>query len=118
MPKKIVLALSVLAFVATSVTAIMSSADAAGDGKNLQVLSKDLTKKEIRALMKEVGKAVGKSCDECHDLEDFSKDGDMKKKAREMFKLTNSINSRLKKDGFKKRVKCVTCHAGDAVPKK
>lgn len=92
-------------------------ADAAGDGKNLKVLSKDLTKKQIRNIMKEISKAVDKSCDECHDLDDFAKDNDLKKKARDMFRLTNSINARLKKDGFKKRINCRTCHAGEAIPK-
>lgn len=89
----------------------------AGDGKNLQVLSKSLTKKQIKKIMKGIGKAVDKSCDECHDLEDFSKDTDMKKKAREMFRLTGEINARLKKDKFKKQVNCNTCHRGEAKPK-
>jgi hypothetical protein len=89
----------------------------AGDGKNLKVLSNKLSKKEIKKIMKVVGKSVDKSCDECHDLEDFSKDTPMKKKAREMFKLSNTINARLKKDGFKEPVNCNTCHRGEAKPK-
>lgn len=90
----------------------------AGDGKNLKVLSKSLSKKRIKTIMKTVSKAVDKSCDECHELEDFSRDTPMKEKAREMFRLTKSINARLKKDGFKEPVNCRTCHRGEAKPKK
>lgn len=110
-----------IASLAATVYVIIASAPprahAESYGKNLQVLSKDLSKKELRAIMKTASRAVGKTCDECHDLKDYAKDNELKKKAREMFRLTASINARLKKDGFKKRVKCVTCHAGEAKPK-
>lgn len=90
----------------------------AGAGKNLKVLPASMSKKEIKKVMKSISKAVGKSCDECHDLEDFSKDTKMKKEAREMFRLASSINARLKKDGFKAQVTCNTCHRGKAKPEK
>lgn len=90
----------------------------AGDGVNLKVLSKSLSKKQIKAIMKTLGKAVDKSCDDCHDLEDFSKDSPMKNKAREMMRMTNSINARLKRDKFEKPVNCNTCHRGETKPAK
>ena len=89
----------------------------AGDGKNLQVLPKSMDKKQLKKVMKTISKAVGKSCDECHELEDFSKDTPMKEKAREMFRLADAINARLKKDGYKHPVNCNTCHRGEAKPK-
>lgn len=116
MLNRILLAMSVVALIAIGLVFAAPPAAAAGEAKNLQVLSKDLTKKQLKAIMKNVSKAVGASCDGCHDLEDFSKDSELKKRARSMFRMTNSINAKLKKDGFKKRVKCVTCHAGKAKP--
>jgi hypothetical protein len=90
----------------------------AADGKNLKVLPRNLSKKQIKSIMKDVSKAVDKGCDECHDIENFAKDTPMKKKARQMFQMTNTINATLKKQGFKKKeVTCMTCHGGKAVPK-
>jgi hypothetical protein len=69
--------------------------------------------------MKLISKALGVQCDFCHDLDDFSKDGIKQKDiARSMMKMTASINAKLKKDGFKTEVTCVTCHAGSEHPKK
>ena len=68
--------------------------------------------------MKLVSKALGVQCDFCHDLDDFSKDVEHKEVARGMMKMTASINAKLKKDGFKGEVKCITCHAGAEKPKK
>lgn len=91
----------------------------AAPGKNLKVYPAGTDTAEIKKGMKLISKALGVQCDFCHDLDDFSKDGiDKKETARRMMKMTTSINGKLKKDGFKGEVNCVTCHAGSEKPKK
>lgn len=90
----------------------------AAPGKNLKVYPAGTDTAEIKKDMKLVSKALGVQCDFCHDLDDFSKDVEHKDVARGMMKMTASINAKLKKDGFKGEVKCITCHAGAEKPKK
>ena len=91
---------------------------AAAPGKNLKVYPAGTDTAEIKKDMKLVSKALGVQCDFCHDLDDFSKDGiDKKDVARGMMKMVGSINTKLKKDGFKAQVSCMTCHAGAEKPK-
>lgn len=118
MRSKIYAAAAILGLCGFVYAVVVGPSPAAADElKNLQVLPKTLSKKQLKDIMKKVGKAVDKSCDDCHDLEDFSKDTEMKKTAREMFKLTNAINARLKKEKLEGRVTCNTCHRGEAKPK-
>lgn len=91
---------------------------AASKPKNLQVLSKNLSKKEVKKIMKGISKSVDKGCDDCHDLEDFSKDTKLKKKARSMMRMVGMINGDLRKGGFKGQVSCITCHRGKEKPEK
>ena len=117
MTNRILLALIVVGlFAFATALSISPEAEAQGELKNLKVLPKSLSKKEVKKIMKSISKATDKSCDDCHELEDFSKDLPMKKKARQMMRMVNTINAKLKKDGFKKRVKCDTCHRGKAKP--
>ena len=84
--------------------------------KNLKVMPADTPIKDVRKRMKEISKAVGLKCEKCHEQPAFEKDTPMKEKAREMMRLTESINAQLKKDGFKDKIDCVTCHAGEEHP--
>ena len=91
----------------------------AAPAKNLKIYPKDTDTAVIKKDMKVMSKALGVQCDHCHDLDAFDKDDNKHKEvARQMMKMTASINARLKKDGFKAEVKCVTCHAGQEKPKK
>jgi peptidoglycan hydrolase CwlO-like protein len=110
------LAAAIVAF-AVGPTAIAQDKKDSGY-KNLQVLPKNIEKKVLKNRMKAIAKATGKSCEDCHDTDDFSKDTDLKKAARKMMKMTSAINSQLKKDKIKKTVDCVTCHRGEAKPSK
>ena len=92
--------------------------DKPSNHKNLQIFPKDIAKKELKAKMKAMAKAVGKSCEDCHDTDDFSKDTDMKKVARKMLRMTGEINVQFKKDKVKESVNCATCHAGKEKPSK
>ena len=98
-------------------TASEKLAFAQGSGpKNLKVLPKKTTKKELKTIMKGVSKALSVQCDHCHDMSDMSADTPTKKKARSMFKMVNTINKDLKKSGFSKKVSCMTCHNGNVKP--
>ncbi len=90
----------------------------AGAPKNLQVYPKNTDKKALKKDMKAINKALDVNCDFCHDMSGFDKDSDMKNKARSMMKMMRSANASLKKNGFKGRVSCNTCHQGAKKPKK
>jgi hypothetical protein len=90
----------------------------AAPAKNLKIYPAGTDTAEIKKDMKLISKALGVQCDFCHDLDDFSKDDiDKKNTARTMMKMVGTINGKLKKDGFKGEVKCMTCHAGAEKPK-
>jgi len=108
----------ILAACAIALFAPQPSASAA-PGKNLKVYPPDTDTVQIKKDMKLVSKALGVQCDFCHDLDDFSKDDNKHKEvARQMMRMTASINGKLKKDGFKAEVSCMTCHNGAEHPKK
>ena len=94
---------------------------ALADGpKNLQVLPKNSTKEQVKAIMKEQSKALGVECDFCHDVPDMASDANkMKALAREMLKMTAEINAKYikgLKDADKNQVSCGTCHRGKDTP--
>ena len=93
------------------------AAVSAGPGKNLEVYPKDTEVSVIKKDMKAISKALGVQCDFCHDLDAMDADSEMKEEARDMMRLTAAANARLKKDGFKQQVSCMTCHAGEKKPK-
>jgi hypothetical protein len=97
-------------------------ADSAAPGgfKNLQVLPKNISKDDLKALMKAQSKALGVECDFCHDVPDMASDKiDKKLAARKMMQMTMDINDKwLKgwKEAEKNRVTCGTCHQGHEEP--
>jgi predicted Zn-dependent protease len=93
---------------------------------NLQVLPKDITREELTGIMRSVAGATGYRCGDCHAGEmpemDFASDEkDMKKTAREMFRMVADINGKIAGMGrtldARSRVRCVTCHHGIAKPR-
>jgi hypothetical protein len=106
------LLLAIIAFV------FQPDASAQGDdpGLNLEIYPKGTSRKEIRAHMKDLAKAVGKKCNDCHNTKAFEEDNELKEKARSMMRLERALNARLKKDGSKVRVRCETCHRGEEKP--
>lgn len=98
--------------------------------KNLKVLPKNLTHKQIDHIMDEWSHALGVRCGFCHARDaqtnrtDFASDAKPEKNvARAMFKMTAKINSKYfeaKKDSLgmmmESGVACVTCHNGKAHP--
>lgn len=102
---------------ATTYAFTVSPRDAvAAGGKNLKVYPKGTDKKAIKKDMKAMAKALGVSCEHCHDLSAMEKDTKPKEKARDMMRLVKTINGTMKKDGFKGSVSCLTCHGGKLTP--
>lgn len=111
---------------------------AAGSFKNLKILSKDIEKAKLKAIMKQQSKALGVECEHCHTQPNMDEDTDTKKIAREMMQLTDAINAGTLKDGDKsgskdtvkareyykkhfagkKDLTCNSCHKGNKEPPK
>ena len=99
--------------------------------ENLQVLPKDITRQALTQRMRELSLSLNVRCQYCHvgsdgtslDNVDFkSDDKSAKKKARQMMKMVEEINTRLLTAVPDRvvpavRVDCVTCHHGLAVPR-
>lgn len=93
---------------------------------NLQVLPRDISRDDLTGIMRNLTTSLGMRCDACHvsndgNLEFASDDREMKKTAREMFRMVADINTRLAGMGrtldARTRVRCVTCHHGLAKPR-
>ena len=98
--------------------------------KNLQILPKDITERQMDSVMHHFNEALSVKCNFCHvrndttNKMDFANDAKPhKNKAREMMKLTNKIND----DYFdvtggqrtittQLMVTCYTCHHGSTDP--
>ena len=106
------------AVIAFAIGPAAEAQDKPNNYKNLQFFPKDVPKKKLKARMKVIAKATGRTCDDCHDTDDFSKDTAKKKIGRKMMKLTRAANRQLKKDGIKHKIDCVTCHQGKPKPSK
>lgn len=87
----------------------------AADGKNLQVLAKDMSKSDIKKLMKTWTKALGVKCKHCHKTSDMSQDTPMKEKARAMVRMAKTVNGKYLSKA-KNKVDCATCHRGQKKP--
>lgn len=97
---------------------------------NLQVLPKDMTVREVVGMMRGFAGALGVRCIHCHvgddpnDLSstDFPSDDRVaKRKAREMIKMVQEINTRLlanvpERSDPPVEVTCATCHRGVRTP--
>lgn len=103
-----------LAF-AYGMSANTAPAVAQNNYKNLQVLDKNMSKKDLKKMMKEFSKALGVKCDFCHEQPAFEKDTEHKKFAREMIKMVQDNNKKYFKNS-KKKITCNTCHMGNKEP--
>lgn len=105
-------------FVALS---LLASGGFAAEGKNLQVLPKDITKDELKKTMDGFAEQLGVKCTFCHVLEQYEKDDrPHKADARRMIKLVNDMKAK-KAEYYGPRVKesvitCGMCHRGKAEP--
>ena len=92
--------------------------------KNLQVYPRGTTHDEIVPSMREMTAAVGATeCEYCHitgrgELDDKRE----KRVARVMLRLTADLNAKLDAElgpapAGKQRVRCITCHRGEPIPR-
>jgi len=82
--------------------------------KNLQVLPKNISSDELKSTMKSISTALGVQCSFCHNMTAMDADTDKKKKAVNMLRMTNDINTKYLTGTAK--VMCITCHRGRPVP--
>lgn len=127
---KAVVFVCLTAFIAIGLTAFTPGAvkkSNQAEFKNLQVLPKDITKEQLEKIMRGFNGALGVKCMYCHVHEgedfrqgwDYAKDDKGEKKiARQMLKMTMSINSTYfnfdnstQADTIRV-VTCNTCHRG------
>jgi hypothetical protein len=91
---------------------------------NLQVLPKDISKKDLMSTMRGFSFSLGVRCEHCHKQTadkkmDFPADTEDKEIARTMMRMVRDINQQyIGKLGVEDpiRVQCVTCHRGIAEP--
>ena len=122
-----VLVLAVVLFAGVTFLKIGSpSAQAPPEPKNLKVLPKNMSRREVIDVMRSFSRGLGVRCTECHvsKVEGSDRPDDMdyaadkkpqKETARKMLKMVNSINDQISKMEFKgevAQVGCVTCHHG------
>lgn len=91
--------------------------------KNLKVLPKHITDKELDAVMGQWARSLGVRCNFCHAQDKASDEKPEKLMARKMYAMTAKINSKwfdAKKDSLgmmmQKEVSCYTCHRGASHP--
>ena len=120
-----VFALAVLLFAAITFRPESPSAQAPEEPKNLKVLPKSMTRREVIDIMRSFSRSLGVRCTHCHvskvpgserlDDLDFAADKKPEKEtARKMLKMVASINEQIEKMELKDapRVGCYTCHHG------
>jgi hypothetical protein len=91
---------------------------------NLQVLPKDIPKKDLMSMMRTFSFSLGVRCEHCHKQSadkkmDFPADTENKQMARTMLRMVHAINQQyIDKLGVDSpvQVQCVTCHRGIAEP--
>lgn len=92
--------------------------------KNLQVLPKNITAKELDRIMESYNEGLGVGCDYCHAKNATTKDIEFEKDtkpeklvARKMMLMTNDLNHRYFTDSpGVQAVTCYTCHHGNPMP--
>lgn len=83
--------------------------------KDLRVLPKEISKPELKSIMKTMSKSLGVDCDLCHKEPNMEADTPNKKIAREMMQMTAELNKKYRPTTNGK-VTCFTCHRGDKRP--
>jgi cytochrome c553 len=82
--------------------------------KNLKVLPQNISKDELKKVMKSWSKALGGDCELCHKEPNMDEDTPKKITAREMMQMTAEINGKFK--AVQKKLTCFTCHRGQKEP--
>jgi Photosynthetic reaction centre cytochrome C subunit len=98
--------------------------------KNLKLLPKDITKKQLDSVMDHFSVSLNVGCDYCHaenadktDMDFASDENKHKLVAREMLEMTYNINDKyfnytgeVRNINTQLMITCYTCHNGSAMP--
>ncbi|MEO6520199.1 MAG: c-type cytochrome [Mucilaginibacter sp.] len=129
--KKLIVTFCLTATVVFAATASMQQQEEKHEWKNLKVLPKNISEKELDHVMDEWRDALGVKCGFCHARDaatgknDFASDAKPEKEmARKMYTMTAKINKKwFKEDKSDKNSKdmlaaitCFACHHGAAHP--
>lgn len=128
--RKILATLAITSVITVVALTSMAPQQEKGVFMNVKVLPKNLTDKQLHAVMREWAMSLGVRCNFCHAPNaegkglDFASDAKPEKKmAREMYKMMNKINHKFfeaKKDSLgmmmRSGVNCYTCHRGESHP--
>ena len=100
-------------------------AQAPEEPKNLKVLPKNMSRREVIGIMRSFTQSLGVRCIECHvstkegserpeDMDYAADKKESKETARKMMKMLGNINDQIAKMGLKDtlQIRCVTCHRG------
>jgi hypothetical protein len=83
--------------------------------KNLKLLPKSWSRKQVVRVMKKFEKSLGVECEFCHKDKNYASDDNKHKKtARMMMRMTGDLNKKF--FGGKGKVSCYTCHQGKKEP--
>ena len=127
--------IGLVALLAIGVVVMASTINSNDQYKNLKILPKDISEKQMDSIMNAFTRALKVSCDFCHvpakkplftlapasnDL-DYALDNPMKEEARRMIQLTRDINIKYFYDStirseYLQVVGCNTCHRGNPYP--
>lgn len=125
--KKTLVTILLLVLVA-SVNLLGRKVPPAPEHKNLQILPKDISKENLKAIMDGFTAALNVKCGYCHVRNNETKEWDYaadtkhkKKEARDMMKMTNDLNSNyfgvdMTQPNPKVAITCYTCHRGEEHP--
>jgi len=85
--------------------------------KNLQVLPKDISPRELKATMQSFADGLGVKCTFCHVLDEYDRDDKKHKKdARRMIRLVADMRANRERyfveDVEAERIDCWLCHRG------
>ncbi len=85
--------------------------------QNLQVLDKNITADELRAVMETFTAQLGVKCTQCHILDEYHKDDrEHKQKARKMLQLLDYLRQNAESyfgpEMDPEKLSCWTCHRG------
>ncbi len=128
--------ISLVALLAIAVMVMASTMHSNDRYKNLKILPKDISEKQMDSIMNAFTRALKVSCDFCHvpakkplftiapatDDLDFALDNPMKEEARKMIQLTRDINTKYFyvdstfRPEYLQVVGCNTCHRGNPYP--
>jgi hypothetical protein len=97
----------------------LASQELPDEFQNLQILDKDITKDELKAVMSGFTAQLGVKCTHCHILDEYEKDDkEHKQKARKMLQLIDYLRQNSESYFGPKmdpeKLSCWTCHRGEA----